>query len=345
MQCGPVVSYIARICLYLICKAIVMKKLVFGIVFLCLQGVVLNAQTSVRLTIKHLYGVTPFSFTATAQNSLGQDFKLTRVDYYISGIKIIHDGGMQTAVPNHYILAKGDVNVIDDLGTYSNINAVEGIKFSVGVDFPNNNADITLWPQDHPLSFQSPSMHWGWSSGYRFIALEGLSGAGLSKVFQMHALDNANYIEQTVMAPGVAADGKVYINLDADFVQALHGVDVSAGPIDHGTNQTDLAVLLNFHDRVFKAGAGLPAAVTGTGQGAKISIFPNPSSGKINIVCEGLPQEATQAVITDVYGREVQRVDLRTQKSTAVVQASQGLYLISIFQDTKVLTTQKLFLN
>ncbi|MBK7304311.1 MAG: hypothetical protein IPI90_13940 [Saprospiraceae bacterium] len=40
---------------------------------------------------------------------------------------------------------------------------------------------LTIWilpliSVDSPLAFQDPSMHWGWTSGYRFIALEGMIG-------------------------------------------------------------------------------------------------------------------------------------------------------------------------
>ncbi|MBK9402574.1 MAG: hypothetical protein IPN36_17545 [Bacteroidetes bacterium] len=122
-----------------------------------------KAQKNVYLTISHKLGASNFAFNQTAQNNLMQNFRITRVDYYISSIKIIHDGGVETAVPSHYILAKGSSTVIDLLGNF-NVTNVEGVKFSIGVEAPTNNSDITLQPSGHPLSFQSPSMHWGWSS-------------------------------------------------------------------------------------------------------------------------------------------------------------------------------------
>ncbi|MBK9637722.1 MAG: hypothetical protein IPO63_07830 [Bacteroidetes bacterium] len=52
-----------------------------------------KAQQNVFLTITNKLGNTPFAFNQVAQNNLLQDFKITRMDYYISSIIIIHDGG------------------------------------------------------------------------------------------------------------------------------------------------------------------------------------------------------------------------------------------------------------
>lgn len=136
-----------------------MKKSILSI-FVLLVAFNLSAQKQVTLTIKHLLGTNPFGFNVASQNDLTHNFKITRVDYYISSIKLIHDGGMIMSVPNHYILAKGDNNVIDLLGTF-NVTNVEGIKFSIGVEMPVNTADPTVWLAPHPLSPQAPSMHWG----------------------------------------------------------------------------------------------------------------------------------------------------------------------------------------
>ena len=58
------------------------------------------AQKNVYLNISHILGTSDFTYNQTAQNNLTQNFKISRVEYYISSIIIIHDGGSQTSVPN-----------------------------------------------------------------------------------------------------------------------------------------------------------------------------------------------------------------------------------------------------
>ena len=67
-----------------------------------------SAQTDVKLTINHLLGSTPFAFNSEAENDLGDKVKLQRLEYYISGISITHDGGTVTNAKDIYILVKAN---------------------------------------------------------------------------------------------------------------------------------------------------------------------------------------------------------------------------------------------
>ena len=301
----------------------------------------LSAQKQVTLTIKHLLGTNPFGFNVASQNSLTQNFKITRVDYYLSGIKLIHDGGMIMNVPNHYILAKGDNNVIDLLGTF-NVTNIEGIKFSIGIETPVNNADPTTWLAPHPLSPQSPSMHWGWSSGYRFIAIEGMAGATFSTMFQMHGLGNSNYFEQTIMAAGVNSGTNVTINLDADYNEALKGININAGPIDHGVNATDLTVLQNFRDFVFKAGTGIPLSVHDMYKNVQVDIFPNPSTGNFSILYDKQQIQISSAKVCDVFGKLIKEINLSSGSSVDLRNQAKGIYIVKFFKGNENVANRKL---
>lgn len=279
-----------------------MTRKIFLSIALMFIVMISEAQKNVYLTIKHMLGNANFAFNQTAQNDLTQDFQVTRVDYYISSIYIIHDGGQQTQVQNKYILAKGSANVVELLGNF-NVTNVEGVKFSIGVDSPVNNDDPALWPSAHPLAPQSPSMHWGWSAGYRFIALEGQAGASFNTTFQMHGLGNANYFSQTQMAAGVSSGNDIYINLDADYSKALKGINVNAGPIDHGVNATDLDVINNFRDYVFSPGTGIPASVKNMSKMEGIRIYPNPSFGEVYVDMTQYTGQIDKIIVLDMTGK------------------------------------------
>jgi len=49
----------------------------------------------------------------------------------------------------------------------------KAIRFRVGVDAKTDASDPQIWPPEHPLHPDVCGLHWGWSSGYVFLAIEG----------------------------------------------------------------------------------------------------------------------------------------------------------------------------
>ncbi|WP_222164860.1 MbnP family protein [Edaphocola aurantiacus] len=318
-----------------------MKNILFILGFLC-TALIGNAQKNITLKINHKLGSNSFAFNQTAQNDLNQQFQITRIDYYISKITLIHDGGMTTAVPDRYILAKGSNTVSELLGNF-NITNIEGIRFSIGVDSPANNADPSLQPALSPLSFQSPSMHWGWSAGYRFVALEGKTGTGFSTVFELHGLWNANYFEQTVMVAGVNSGNNINIYLDADYTQALKGVNVSTGPLEHGHNGADLTVLQNFRDHVFTAGS--PTALYDMTLDKGVTVYPNPSKGQFRINYTQANIKAGSYQLMDLNGRVIESNKLSHQDQITLSGKYSGTYFLVLFQEAQPVWGKKVVLE
>lgn len=286
-----------------------------------------HAQTPVQLHINHQLSGSNFSFSQSAKNDLGNDFNVTRLEYYISKISIKHDGGMTTPVPNHYILANGGQAVVDDLGSF-NITNVESISFHIGVDTPLNHADPSLQPSGHPLAPKSPSMHWGWTSGYRFVAMEGKSGASLNQTYEIHALGDQHYFETTVPATGVIKNGKLVIAIRADYTMAIKGINLSSGLIAHGDGVDEAKLLANFRDNVFSA--GFPVSIANSNESKSVfSIYPNPSAnGHATMRFEQVVSKA-DIIVTDISGKTI----LATSKneSSSVVQLKldkPGLYFV-----------------
>jgi hypothetical protein len=302
-----------------------MKKIYTAIAILSLSAATF-AQKNVILTVQHKLGDSNFSYNASNSNDVGSTFKFTRVEYYMSGFTIIHDGGIETPVTTDtYILTDAYINAVQSLGTF-NVTNVEGIKFHIGVDAPTNNEDPNQWPMNHPLAPQSPSMHWGWAAGYFFAAVDGLAGTNLNTGFEMHSLGNVNYFEQTVTVNGENSGDDVYINLDADYLEAVRGINVNAGPIDHGAGATDLTLIQNFRDHVFSAAATSPLSV-GVSTVNDFKVFPNPSNGVFYINSN---EQVETIELFDLSGRKV--MDLPAQQS-GVQQVSidqSGLYILQV---------------
>ena len=288
----------------------------------------MNAQNPIQLNIDHKLGTEAFAFAQEA-NQDGYVFELTRLQYYISNISITHDGGSVTAIENVWLLVNANGTGIFDLGTWD-INQVETISFYVGVGQDVNHNDPAAWPSSSPLSPQNPSMHWGWASGYRFVAMEGNAGASApSNLFEIHALGDNNYFQTQVNVASTMVSGTVHIPLNADYTEALNGIDLSAGLINHSTSGASVPLLQNFSTDVFTP--GLVSGLEEFDYSSHMSISPNPSSeaARLNV---NLPQGENYLItIADVTGKTVIEERLRSNNGGNILPTlSNGVYLVNL---------------
>lgn len=261
-----------------------MKKLysrLFTAVFTLLACIQLSwAQTQVNLKINHLCDGELLKYNHNYQNDLGQEFSFSRVAYYISYIQIYHDGGQLFQVDEFWILEEVNINEIYELAEV-NVQHIDSISFGIGVEKSVNHADPTLYPSDHPLAIQSPSMHWGWAGGYRFAVLEGQAGLNSSEHMEFHCLEDTNYFTQTIVVDQDVASSEHTIYIEADYKKAFDGVDLSEGIIVHDKLGKARQIMLNFRDKVFD----ISDEVTSVNEEviSNLEIYPNPvTGGRVN---------------------------------------------------------------
>lgn len=245
------------------------------------------SQQSIRLSIDHQLGGTAFGSTVTAQNDLGNDFRTERLQFYISQIELVHDGGQITPIPNTWFLVDANVPFDESLGSFS-IGTLEAIRFGIGVEQAVNHLDPASYAMTHPLAPKNPSMHWGWQAGYRFVCMEGKAGSALDQVYEVHALGDNNYKIQQITTAGLPQGSDLVVSLTADYAKALDGVDVNAGLIRHGTSGEAVVLLDNFALKVFTSheGNGSVLSQFETEEPISIEVFPNPTGGRITIATE-----------------------------------------------------------
>ena len=294
-----------------------------------------TAQTQVNLHVHHKLDGPDFAFNQMGTTDQNTDFQLTRMEYYLSNITIIHDGNMQTPVSDSVMFLIGAEKTFkESLGSY-NVTNVEGIKFSVGVDTPFNQSDPVDWPTGHPLAprpLPAKQMNWSWPAGYRFAAMEGYIGSNTANTFQIHSLENQYYYEQTVMVNGVQNGGEIDINIEAEIAKALNGIAIvdgaNQGITEHGSSPVNIKLLENFRDHVF--GPGSPLSVDDKVSKVQFKMFPNPTNGIVNIQYDNSLTGITDIHVSDITGREVLRKNIVGLNAAQVELPESGMYMISL---------------
>ncbi len=321
-----------------------MKRLLLNLMAVLFFSTGLFAQNNIKLTIHHKLGDEDFAMQMAAKNNIDNDFKVTRLQYYISEITIVHDGGNETIFDKMWVLVNADESTLVDFGN-NNINTVEAIKLQIGVDQGHNHLDPAIYPSTHPLAPSFPSMHWGWAAGYRFVAFEGVGGPNFNQQFQLHGLGDNNYFTTEIMLNEVADNNEIMINLDADYARALEDINVTSGLIVHGDFGAAQKCLENFNDYVFTASPASTATIDFS-EVSKFEVFPNPTIGNTTIALEASGNLAYSVTVTDLLGKEIRFID--HVNGSAKVDLSirdSGLYFVQLIKNGHPVITKKLIVQ
>ena len=270
----------------------------------------------------------------------GKKFNLDHFDYYVSNIIIVHDGGQELVLPQEVYLFEPE-NHVKYLGLL-NVNTIEEIRFGVGVPSNintingENTIDITAYPEGHPLSYQTPSMHWGWTAGYMHMIVGGTVDTDMDDApdtdFELHNLGDNNYAN--VVLPVIATEtyeNQLDINMNCNLDVWLTNIDLGAIGILHGTTNENQDVMKNAEilpvfDQSATAASEAIEKIPG-----KIWFFNHTESMEIS--WEGL-KSASYFQLIDVQGRIVKDVAISAiSGSVKLNDIPSGAYSLLFFDD------------
>jgi hypothetical protein len=308
-----------------------MKNL-FTLLALCFT-IGLFAQNDVTVKINHKFGADDFAMNSEVTCYENYDLKVTRLQYYINSFIITHDGGQVTETAKHFLINANFATELN-LGSYD-ITAVENISFSIGVHPDKNHLDPSSYASTHPLAPKNPSMHWGWTAGYRFIALEGKAGASVNTTYEIHALGDQNYKTVSMPIEGNLTGTNLTITMDADYFGMYKDINVSNGVITHGEVGESIQLLNNFETEVFFPEGEVPVATIDPSFDGKFQIQPNPSFDKMTNVVLNLPTEGNyQLTLTDVTGRVIQTQTVSSFEQTIQMESNHsGVFFLHLWKD------------
>ncbi len=207
---------------------------------------------------------------------------LHRLVFYLSQFELRSANGELTPISNVHVLAdllKSNRYVLNT----TSANNVQSIRFGIGVDPLHNHEDPSTYPNGHPLAHQTPSMHWGWIAGYRFIVVEGnasRSQKGPESEFQIHTVDDALYRIIEVDVETERTEDTLYIRVNADIDRFCESIPLWNGVVNHGSENEAVTLTSNMATKVFT-----PTTFTSVpDESFRGSVFPNPTSGIVTIV-------------------------------------------------------------
>ncbi|MBC8124532.1 MAG: T9SS type A sorting domain-containing protein [Candidatus Kapabacteria bacterium] len=284
----------------------------------------------VGLVINPLMNGSPFALNTAVSANNGQYFFSPRLlRYYISNITFVHDGGQRTPASRVYLLVDVKNQPRYVIGTYD-ITRIDSIEFHIGVDYMANHGDPALQDPGHPLALQNPSMHWGWSAGYRFITYEGSAGSTATTAtsdVQLHSVSDALYRKVVLAVNTTTTFVGTDMVLNAEYGNLLNNIDASFGIVVHGNDEETAKMTENMATNVFSSAT--PLSVDADDLNASIlTISPNPSSDVVTVASS--TSDASVSVF-DAVGRVVAAAQLLSGHSSfSVATLPTGAYTVVV---------------
>ena len=261
-----------------------MKKIIL-LTFLTIINYSIKGQNKeIVVEINHLYDGEVLNFDSTYIVGNNIPIRFDRIEYYIHLNSLISNQNIATDLIDKYILVNanqnnyniGEIELLDD--------DLISLNFNIGVEYDLNHADPSLQDSSHPLAHQFPPMHWGWTAGYRFAALEGMidknQDSVMETVFQYHPVDDS-YYSDTITCDGIIENqNNVTISINANYDRLIENIGTDEGGIYHGIHEENGLLMDNFsRNNVFTVPENLNLKETYV----SIAVFPNPFSNTIQL--------------------------------------------------------------
>jgi hypothetical protein len=200
--------------------------------------------------------------------------------------------------------------------------------------------DISLYPENHPLSFQTPSMYWGWQAGYMHMILGGYAddnGDGsLEAYFEMHNLGNQN--QKLVEFPNViqtnTSSNQIDIFINCQVDRWINTIPLSTVGVAHGETGSNATILNNVLTQdVFIQPAN--AGIESIHSDAKMYFSNNQNS--LDIHWKEL-NDLEKIRVIDIKGKIISEFTTNeSQSQLSIENLEKGYYIVQFFNKNSLL--------
>lgn len=177
-----------------------------------------DAQGSAVLVFNNVVGNEPMVLDGRSYtNSLGQEFTVTMLRYYIGNIRWYTNTGDSICNTGYYLLDQDDTATLRiSVPTPENVG-ITAVSFLVGVDSADNCSGAQSGALD-PIH----GMFWAWNTGYIFLKMEGRAAASsqTGHIFEFHIggyREPNNAIRRVRLAFGKPVNKLAQVKIRADI--------------------------------------------------------------------------------------------------------------------------------
>lgn len=282
----------------------------------------------------------------------GRKALLTRAEFYIAEIELNKPDGSKLPLNNMYLLVNANTpNRIYSAGIWP-VEQITGLTLHLGVDAAHNHLDPSSYPAGHPLAHQNPTMHWGWTAGYRFMAIEGLldkNGDNIPEtIFQYHNLGDSLYQTVELTGTGTLASGVLQVDFKLDYARLFDKLDMSGNLTQHGSGPINAAMMSNAATKDFITFSQSSSVSSPALQSERISALPNPARDAAAIRYDLETQGALVLVLTNNLGQTVLRHDNLPNAGMLEISLASvppGTYRYAFYDNSRLIASKQLVIT
>jgi hypothetical protein len=307
-----------------------MKKFMF-LLFLPFLGF---SQKNVFLRLTPVFNSQSFQTQTVYTGNNGQDVFLDHFKYYLADITLVHDGG-QVLNLDETVYLIDEANYTIYLGAHP-VSNIEQVNFMVGVPKRFNTQagalaqDISSYDASNALSFQSPSMYWGWTSGYMHMIAGGKADGNNDNVpesyFELHNLGNNNQkmVTTTNVIQTNTTVNQIDLNFECHIDRWLNGINLATLGVLHGETGLNLTAMQNVNTQVVFD----QPATAGVSIVNQAAVQLSSQQGAIQCAWVGQASE-TEIVLLDQSGRQIRKQTLGNSAGQFTwISLNPGMYFI-----------------
>lgn len=157
---------------------------------------------TLHINISHQFGDQPLTLNSLKYKA-SETLSVSRLSYLLSQLAMQKQDGSWLELPSQFALIDLGSRRTSFSLTQVPAGIYQAIRFSVGVPKETNHGDTAQYHASHPLNPNLNRLHWDWSQGYIFLALEGKyrTPAKAIKGFVYHLANDQNLSGFKLTAP------------------------------------------------------------------------------------------------------------------------------------------------
>jgi len=101
------------------------------------------------------------------------DLSISRLEGLLSQLALQRADGTWLESGQWHVFVSAEKRRLSAMADGLPAQEFKAIRFRVGLDAQTDASDPETWPPEHPLHPDVCGLHWGWKSGYVFLAIEG----------------------------------------------------------------------------------------------------------------------------------------------------------------------------